>query len=73
MQSFLPLPQSASGVFQNLIDGVVRLGRVGVVRRARALGELVHVAQACLFTGVSPQVTACRACTFGVEMYPYHA
>ena len=29
--------------------------------------------QASLFTGVSPQVTACRACTFGLEMYAYQA
>ena len=29
--------------------------------------------QASLFTGVSPQVTAWRACTFGLEMYAYQA
>src|SRR6187455_2368384 len=29
--------------------------------------------QASLFTGVSPQVIACRACTRGLEMYLYQA
>src|SRR5581483_8798376 len=28
--------------------------------------------QASLLTGVSPQVTACSACTLGCEMYWYH-
>ena len=42
MQSFLPLPQSAIGVFQKWICLKYASGAFGVVLRARALGQLVH-------------------------------
>src|SRR5262249_61704146 len=37
------------------------------------LDSLFMNEQASLFTGVSPHVTACWACTFGVEMYANQA
>ena len=55
MQSCLPLPQSFTGVFQNLIESKYDAGAFGVVLRAGALLHLVHDGQAFVFAGVSPK------------------
>src|SRR2546423_15026182 len=72
MQFVLPLPQFAVGVFQNLIElkyaaGAFRCHFVQLPASSLFMNE-----QAFLLAGVSPNESACCACTFGVETHLIH-
>ena len=70
VQSFLPLPQSATGVFQNLIDRQQLSGASAKNCLQEPLASVFMIEHALLFT-VLPQVTA-ASWTFGVEMHRHH-
>src|SRR5262245_61372133 len=72
MQSFLPLPQSAIGVFQKWIFRKNDSGASAWYLAHEPLEILSISLHASLFTGVSPKYTACWACTFGVEIHASH-
>src|SRR5664279_293303 len=72
MQSFLPLPQSAIGVFQNLIELKYAADAPQWYWAADPFEIASMTAHAFVFTGVSPNQIACCACTFGVETHFIH-
>ena len=67
MQSVLPLPQSVTGVFQNLILSKYALGAFAWYFAHEPFLICSMNGQAFVFAGVSPKEIACSACTFGVE------
>src|SRR6266550_120347 len=69
MQSFLPLPQSAIGVFQNRIELKYAADAPQWYCAAEPGDSLFITAHAFVLAGVSPKKIACCACTFGVETY----
>src|SRR5918911_3857218 len=72
MQSFLPFPQSAIGVFQNLMLLKYEAGALAWYCAHPPFWIWSMNLQALGFAGVSPNESACSACTFGVEMYLSH-
>src|SRR5919201_3620840 len=72
MQSFLPLPHAATGVFQNLIDLKYFAGAFAWYCAHEPLESLFIHVHAFVFAGVSPNEIACSACTFGVEIHFSH-
>src|SRR6266567_7298783 len=72
MQSDLPLPQSATGVFQNLIELKYAAGALAWYCAHDPFDSLFMIEQAFAFAGVSPNESACCACTFGVETHWIH-
>src|ERR1039458_3712096 len=72
MQSFLPLPQSAIGVFQNLIELKYAADAPQWYCAAEPGESLFMTAHAFVLAGVSPKKSACSACTFGVETHFIH-
>src|SRR5918911_4833598 len=72
MQSFLPFPQSAIGVFQNLMLLKYDAGAFAWYCAQPPFWIWSMNLQALGLAGVSPNESACSACTFGVEMYFSH-
>src|SRR5919204_1424269 len=72
MQSFLPLPHAATGVFQNLIEAKYFAGAFAWYCAHEPFESLSIHAHAFVFAGVSPNEIACSACTFGVEIHCSH-
>src|SRR4029079_7558462 len=72
MQFFLPLPQSAIGVFQKWICLKYRSGAFAWYCAHEPLDSLSMIAHAFLLTGVSPKEIACCAGTVGVEIPASH-
>src|SRR5437762_5606236 len=69
MQSFLPFPQSAIGVFQNLMLLKYDAGAFAWYCEQPPFWIWSMYGQAFVFAGVSPKDSACCACGFGSEMY----
>src|SRR6266511_2020338 len=72
MQLLLPLPQSLTGVFQNLIELKYAAGALAWYCAHDPFESLFMTAHALRFAGVSPNEIACCACTFGVETHLIH-
>src|SRR6476469_11272442 len=72
MQFFLPLPQSAIGVFQKWICLKYRSGAFAWYCAHEPLDSLSMIGHAFELTGVSPKKIACCACTLGVEIQASH-
>src|SRR6476660_7157964 len=72
MQFFLPLPQSAIGVFQKWICLKYRSGAFAWYCAHEPLDSLSMIGHAFELTGVSPKKIACCACTVGVEIHASH-
>src|SRR6266849_7502672 len=72
MQSFLPLPHAAIGVFQNLIELKYDAEAPQWYCAADPFDSESITAQAFVFAGVSPKKIACCACTLGVETHFIH-
>src|SRR5207253_6703590 len=70
-QSDLPLPQSASGVFQNLIVLKYDAGASAWYCAHDPACNVSISEQALVLTGVSPKKIACCACTCGVLIHLY--
>src|SRR6267143_2434943 len=73
MQLLWPLPQSFTGVFQNLIEWKYELGAFKCHCAQPPFWILSMKEQAFLFAGVSPNERACCACTLGVETHLIHS
>src|SRR5919199_5647394 len=69
MQSFLPFPQSAIGVFQNLMLLKYDAGAFAWYCAQPPFWILSMYGHAFGFAGVSPNDSACSAWTFGVETH----
>src|SRR5881392_3865190 len=72
MQLVLPLPQFATGVFQNLIELKYAAGAFRCHLVQLLFSSLFMNGHAFLFAGVSPNESACCACTFGVDTHLIH-
>src|SRR4029079_16060108 len=72
MQFFLPLPQSAIGVFQKWICLKYASGAFAWYCAHEPLDSLSMIAHALEFTGVSPKKIACCAWTVRVEIHERH-
>src|SRR5205809_2836615 len=72
MQFVLPLPQFATGVFQNLIELKYAAGAFRCHLVQLPFSSLFMNGHAFLFAGVSPNESACCACTFGVDTHLIH-
>src|SRR5437764_12934444 len=72
MQSLLPLPHAATGVFQNLIELKYAAGALAWYCAHEPFESLFIHVHAFVFAGVSPNEIACSACTFGVEIHFSH-
>src|SRR3954447_1338226 len=72
MHSDLPLPQAATGVFQNLIELKYAGDAPQWYWAAEPAESLFMTGHAFRFAGVSPKEIACCACTVGVETHFIH-
>src|SRR6266550_5606102 len=72
MQFVLPLPQFATGVFQNLIELKYAAGAFRCHLVQLPFSSLFMKEHAFLFAGVSPNESACCAWIFGVETHLIH-
>src|SRR5436309_9922083 len=69
MQLLWPLPQSFTGVFQNLIELKYAAGAFAWYCAQAPFDSLSMIGHALRLAGVSPKEIACCAWTFGVETH----
>src|SRR5437764_14844342 len=72
MQSLLPFPQAFTGVFQNLIELKYFTDAFAWYWVHEPFTSLFMTGHAFELAGVSPNDSACCACTFGVDTHWIH-